>query len=147
MKKIKVIIIRTAGTNCDYELKSAFELCGATVDRVHINELISSKNKILSYGKRLCMSYKLSNFAYTNNVPFIVVDESLLCMSYKLSNFAYTNNFNVIKSKKKWLCMSYKLSNFAYTNNPTKTSYACNLLCMSYKLSNFAYTNNTKKKS
>ena len=49
MKKIKVIIIRTAGTNCDYELKSAFELCGATVDRVHINELISSKSKILSY--------------------------------------------------------------------------------------------------
>ena len=49
MKKIKVIIIRTAGTNCDYELKSAFELCGATVDRIHINELISNKNKILSY--------------------------------------------------------------------------------------------------
>jgi len=49
MKKTKVIIIRTAGTNCDYELKSAFELCGGTVDRVHINELISNKNKILSY--------------------------------------------------------------------------------------------------
>jgi phosphoribosylformylglycinamidine synthase len=49
MKKIKVIIIRTAGTNCDYELKSAFELCGATVDRIHINELISNKNKILAY--------------------------------------------------------------------------------------------------
>ena len=49
MKKIKVIIIRTAGTNCDYELKSAFELCGAMVDRIHINELISNKNKILSY--------------------------------------------------------------------------------------------------
>ncbi|MFA7074641.1 MAG: phosphoribosylformylglycinamidine synthase I [Endomicrobiaceae bacterium] len=49
MKKLKVIIIRTAGTNCDYELQSAFELCGAGVDRVHINELISNKNKILSY--------------------------------------------------------------------------------------------------
>lgn len=49
MKKIKVIIIRTAGTNCDYELKSAFELCDTVVDKVHINELISSKNKILSY--------------------------------------------------------------------------------------------------
>ena len=49
MKKIKVIIIRTAGTNCDYELKSAFELCDAVVNKVHINELISSKNKILSY--------------------------------------------------------------------------------------------------
>lgn len=49
MKKLKTIIIRTAGTNCDYELKTAFELCGASVDRVHINELISNKNKILSY--------------------------------------------------------------------------------------------------
>lgn len=49
MKKIKVIIIRTAGTNCDYELQSAFELCGASADRVHINELIDNKNKILSY--------------------------------------------------------------------------------------------------
>ena len=39
MKKLKVIIIRTAGTNCDYELQSAFELCGADVDRVHINEI------------------------------------------------------------------------------------------------------------
>ena len=49
MKKSKVIIIITAGTNCDYELKTAFELCGAVVDRIHINELISNKNKILSY--------------------------------------------------------------------------------------------------
>ncbi len=49
MKKAKVIIIRTAGTNCDYELKSAFELCGASAERIHINELINNKNKILSY--------------------------------------------------------------------------------------------------
>jgi phosphoribosylformylglycinamidine synthase len=49
MKKIKVIIIRTAGTNCDYELQSAFEMCGAIAERVHVNELISNKNKILSY--------------------------------------------------------------------------------------------------
>lgn len=49
MKKIKAIIIRTAGTNCDYELKSAFEMCGAEAERIHINELIANKNKILSY--------------------------------------------------------------------------------------------------
>ena len=49
MKKIKAIIVRTAGTNCDYELKSAFEMCGAEAERIHINELINNKNKILSY--------------------------------------------------------------------------------------------------
>lgn len=49
MNKPKVIIVRTAGTNCDYELQTAFEICGSNVDRVHINELIENKDKILSY--------------------------------------------------------------------------------------------------
>jgi phosphoribosylformylglycinamidine synthase len=49
MKKPKVLILRTAGTNCDYETQAAFELCGGNVERVHINALIERRKKILDY--------------------------------------------------------------------------------------------------
>lgn len=49
MKKIKALILRTAGTNCDFEAQAAFELCGATAERVHINTLIEKKDKIFEY--------------------------------------------------------------------------------------------------
>ncbi|MDR1522553.1 MAG: phosphoribosylformylglycinamidine synthase I [Endomicrobium sp.] len=49
MKKVKVLILRTAGTNCDLETQSAFELCGAAVERLHINFLTNNKDKILNY--------------------------------------------------------------------------------------------------
>ncbi|GMO65053.1 MAG: phosphoribosylformylglycinamidine synthase I [Endomicrobiia bacterium] len=49
MRKIKALILRTAGTNCDYETQSAFELCGAIAECVHINALIEKKNKIFEY--------------------------------------------------------------------------------------------------
>ena len=43
MVKPRAIIIRTAGTNCDYETKAAFELAGAAAERIHINKLISGE--------------------------------------------------------------------------------------------------------
>jgi phosphoribosylformylglycinamidine synthase len=49
MKKVSVLILRTPGTNCDYETQVAFELCGAIVERIHINSLIEKKDKILTY--------------------------------------------------------------------------------------------------
>jgi phosphoribosylformylglycinamidine synthase len=49
MRKIKVLILRTAGTNCDYETRAAFELCGATVECVHINTLIEKRDSFLKY--------------------------------------------------------------------------------------------------
>jgi len=42
MPKPKVIILRTAGTNCDAETAFAFEKVGASSDLVHINSLVSS---------------------------------------------------------------------------------------------------------
>ncbi len=36
-RKIEVLILRTAGTNCDAESVLAFELAGAAPERVHIN--------------------------------------------------------------------------------------------------------------
>ncbi len=41
--KPKAIILRTAGTNCDYETGYALEKAGADVDLVHINQLVKDK--------------------------------------------------------------------------------------------------------
>jgi len=49
MLKPKVIILRTAGTNCDYETQAAFELAGSQAERIHINRLISGEIKLSDY--------------------------------------------------------------------------------------------------
>ncbi|MFH1062469.1 MAG: phosphoribosylformylglycinamidine synthase I [Candidatus Omnitrophota bacterium] len=49
MKNIKVLILRTAGTNCDQETRIAFELVGAKVSSLHVNDLLSGKDKIFNY--------------------------------------------------------------------------------------------------
>ncbi len=41
MKKPKVLILRTAGTNCDAETDAAFQLAGAETALVHIQNLVS----------------------------------------------------------------------------------------------------------
>jgi len=46
---VKVIIIRTAGTNCNEETAFAFSRLGAHVDQVHINALISGAQKLGDY--------------------------------------------------------------------------------------------------
>ena len=45
--KPHVLIVRTAGTNCDLETAHAFEIAGATVERVYIDEV--KKKKISAY--------------------------------------------------------------------------------------------------
>ena len=42
MRQPKVIVLRTAGTNCDRETAFAFEKAGAEAELVHINELTGS---------------------------------------------------------------------------------------------------------
>ena len=49
MKKPKVIILRTGGTNCDEETALAFSVCGASVDLVHINELVRQDKFLKDY--------------------------------------------------------------------------------------------------
>jgi len=49
MKKVKVIVLRTAGTNCDKETVFAFQAAGADVDLIHINELIQGRKNIEPY--------------------------------------------------------------------------------------------------
>ena len=47
--KPKAIILRTAGTNCDYETRFALEKAGADVDLVHVNQLVKDKGLLNSY--------------------------------------------------------------------------------------------------
>jgi len=47
--KPKAIILRTAGTNCDYETKYALEKAGAFVDLIHINQLLKEKGLLSLY--------------------------------------------------------------------------------------------------
>jgi phosphoribosylformylglycinamidine synthase len=49
MKKVKTLIIRTAGTNCDMETAHAFQRAGSDVDLMHINALHDNKEKLLNY--------------------------------------------------------------------------------------------------
>lgn len=49
MKKPRVIILRTAGTNCDNETASAFEMAGAEPELVHINELTRDEKFLKDY--------------------------------------------------------------------------------------------------
>jgi phosphoribosylformylglycinamidine synthase len=45
----KAVILRTAGTNCDYETKYALEKVGASVDLIHINQLLKEKGLLGLY--------------------------------------------------------------------------------------------------
>jgi phosphoribosylformylglycinamidine synthase len=47
--KPRTLILRTAGTNCDQETAYAFELAGATSQRVHLNQLIENPSLIGDY--------------------------------------------------------------------------------------------------
>ncbi len=49
MKKAKVIVLRTAGTNCDYETAHGFRIAGADVDMIHINQLIRGEKELSLY--------------------------------------------------------------------------------------------------
>ena len=49
MKKVKVVVLRTAGTNCDNETAFAFSKIGAEAESVHINELKEKKKRLSDY--------------------------------------------------------------------------------------------------
>lgn len=49
MRKPKVLILRTAGTNCDAETDAAFQFAGAETALIHIQNLISEKVDLTDY--------------------------------------------------------------------------------------------------
>ena len=48
-KNVNVLVLRTAGTNCNEETAYAFSYFGAAVDQVHVNELVSGHKKLSDY--------------------------------------------------------------------------------------------------
>lgn len=48
-KRPRVIVLRTAGTNCNAETAFAFEQCGAAVDEVHLERLFAGKTRLADY--------------------------------------------------------------------------------------------------
>jgi len=49
MKRPKVCVLRTAGTNCDYETYFAFYLAGGRPELVHINNFLSAKKSLKEF--------------------------------------------------------------------------------------------------
>ncbi len=49
MRSVKVLILRTAGTNCDMETAFAFEMVGGKPELVHINELKAEPQKLADH--------------------------------------------------------------------------------------------------
>lgn len=44
--QVKVLVITGVGLNCEKETAAAFASCGATVDQVHLNDLLAGKRKM-----------------------------------------------------------------------------------------------------
>lgn len=49
MRRPKVCVLRTAGTNCDKETAFAFLKCGAQTELVHVNRLVAQEKNIHDY--------------------------------------------------------------------------------------------------
>ncbi len=49
MSKVKTLVLRAPGTNCDGETTFAFEQAGAVVSSVHINRLIRREERLADY--------------------------------------------------------------------------------------------------
>ncbi len=58
--KPRVIILRTAGTNCSYETAYALKKAGADVDLIHVNQLMKEKGLLDSY--QIFILILLSNY-------------------------------------------------------------------------------------
>lgn len=90
MLKVNVLIIRTAGTNCDQETKIAFELLGAKVDLLHINEIMVNKSKIYHYQ----IIVFPGGFTYGDDIAAgkILANELRLGLREQLERFLHRNN-------------------------------------------------------
>lgn len=49
MARVRVLILRAAGTNCDFETEHAWSLAGAHSERIHIRALIDSPHRLTSF--------------------------------------------------------------------------------------------------
>jgi len=49
MTEVKTLVLRTAGSNCDYETVHAFQQVGSGVSLVHINQIIAGRTRLADF--------------------------------------------------------------------------------------------------
>ena len=47
--KVKVLVITGVGLNCERETTAAFSTCGATVEQVHLNDILDGKRSLSEF--------------------------------------------------------------------------------------------------
>ena len=85
MMKPNVLILRAPGTNCDYETAYAFELAGATTERIHVNRILESPS-ILDRFQILCFP---GGFSYGDDIAA----GRILATKVRVSLFDATRKF------------------------------------------------------
>ena len=85
MAKVRTLILRAPGTNCDEETTFAFEQVGAAVDSAHVNELVRGE-KLLSHYQILVIP---GGFTYGDDVSAgkILANELRLKLGEDIQNF------------------------------------------------------------
>ena len=79
--KVKVLVITGVGLNCEKETAAAFASCGATAEKVHLNDLLAGKRSLedfhilafiggFSFGDHLG-----SGTVFANKIKFCLADE------------------------------------------------------------------------
>ena len=64
MATVRVLVLRAPGTNCDRETAFAFESAGASVDRLHVNQLLRQQTLLNQY-QVLCVP---GGFSYGDDI-------------------------------------------------------------------------------
>jgi phosphoribosylformylglycinamidine synthase I len=83
--KVKTLILRAPGTNCDAEAAFAFEQAGAQVDLVHVDELICRQKSLLNYQIMVIPG----GFTYGDDISVgkILANELKLKLAYEVQKF------------------------------------------------------------
>ncbi len=86
MKKPRVIVLRTAGTNCDNETAFAFTASGAEAELVHVNEIARERTKSLEQYHILAIP---GGFTYGDDIASgkILANELRFKIDEKLQEF------------------------------------------------------------
>ena len=99
---MKAIVLRAAGTNCDYELETGLKLAGFKPENVHVNELISGARKLSDYqflaipGGFSAGDYLGSGKVYANKLLFKLGDEIPKFIEKGGLVFGVCNGFQVL---------------------------------------------------
>ncbi len=118
MKKIKVLIFSGYGLNCEEETKFAFEMADASVDIVHINDLIANHTRLQQYsilvfpggfsygddtGSGNAFANKVRNHLWTDIEKFITKDRLILgiCNGFQIiANLGLLPSLNNVYGKR-----------------------------------------------